>query len=164
MFFKKHENVKRTVEKREESAHHGMSIAACLGAIWLSKSVEWHSSRAKWHTAPPSYIHAIPCNFALSDIFLRLINIQKKNSFFFFGVKLRHSNVSNSPIFKKSSLISLFSKIDQIKFFLGLMDLCSKLGAFAHASFIFKKSPSSSFQKKKIIITKISKNHAFTLN
>ena len=71
-----------------ESAHHGMSIVAWPGAIQHfksaerhSKSAEWHSSRAKWHLAPSSYIHATPCNFTLSDIFLRSFDTQKD----FFG-------------------------------------------------------------------------------
>ena len=104
MFFKKR-NVKHALEKRTESTYHGMSVVAWPGAIWHSKSVdrhsksaEWHSSRTKWHVGPPSYIHAIPCS---RNFFLRLINIQKD---FLFLIKLRHSNVSNSLVFKKSSL------------------------------------------------------------
>ena len=36
--FTKHENVKHTLEKREELAHHGVSVMAWPSAIWHSKS------------------------------------------------------------------------------------------------------------------------------
>ena len=90
----------------------------------------------------PCKFHVILCS---RTFFLGSINVQKD----FFLVKLRHSDVSDSPIFKKSSLASLFSKIDQIKFFSRLVNSCSKLREFAYGSFIFKK----------IIIICSKKNH-----
>ena len=80
-FFKKRENVKHKLEKRKELAHQGVNVITWLGAIRHSKSVEWNSLRAKWHAAPPSYTCTTPCNFALSDIFLRSFGTQK----YFFG-------------------------------------------------------------------------------
>ena len=56
--FKKHKNAKHALEKREELAHHGISIMTWPSAIQHSKSAEWHSSCVKWHVAPPSNIHA----------------------------------------------------------------------------------------------------------
>ena len=113
-------------------------VAGCHSASKSAKrhsiSAKWHSSCAKWDASPLSNIHAIPCNFVFSDNFFKISWHSK-----IFLVKLRHSDMSNSLVFKKSSLASLFSKIDQIKFFLRLMNSCSKLGAFAHVSFIFNQ-------------------------
>ena len=69
--------MKRTLEKREESANHGVCIVMWPSAIWYSKSAEWHSSFAKWHAAPQSYTHAIPWNFTFSCKFLRMFDTQK---------------------------------------------------------------------------------------
>ena len=116
-----------------------------------SKSAEWHSSCAMWHPLQPLHIYAISSNFVLLDIFLRLLNIQKV-FFFFFLAKLRHFDVSNSLVFKNHHLHHCFQKLIKSSFFLRLIDLCSKLEAFTHASFIFKELKKSSFHKK-IIIT-----------
>ena len=97
-------------------------------------------------------LHAILCSQAF--FFKDCLTFKK---IFFFGVKLRHSDMSNSLAFKNHHLHHYFQKLIKSSFFLRLMVLCSKLGAFAHGSFIFKK-------EKKIIITKISKNYAFIVN
>ena len=47
--------------------------------------------------------------------------------------------MSNSLVFKNHHLHPCSKKLIKSSFFLRLMDLCSKLGAFAHASFIFKE-------------------------
>ena len=73
----------------------------------------------------------------LSDIFFKDCLTFKK--IFFLGVKLRHSDMSNSLAFKNHHLHHYFQKLIKSSFFLRLMVLCSKLGAFAHASFIFKE-------------------------
>ena len=121
--------MKHTLENRTESAHHGVSVVAWPSAIRHSKSAnshfksaerhsksaKWHSSYAKWHAAPPLYIRAIPCNFAFSNNFfkdrLTLIKI------FFFWVKLRHSDVSNSLVFKNHHLHHCFQKLIKSSFF-----------------------------------------------
>ena len=119
MFFKKRENAKCALENHEESTHHGVSVMVWYCAIWhsrsaeqYSKSAEWHSLVSKWHAALRSYIHAIPCSFMFSCHFLRSFDTQKD----FFIIKLRHSDKSNTLVFKKSSPASLFSKSDQLKF------------------------------------------------
>ena len=127
-----------------------------------SKSAEWHFSCAKWHAMPPSYFHAIPCNFAFSNIFLGSFNTQK--DFFFrsnWGILMCHL-----ICFQKSSLASLFSKTGQIEVFFfspRLMNSCSKLGAFAHVLFIFKRDHHHHFFLKKSS-SRFQKNHAFILN
>ena len=121
--------------------HECRDMARCIwhfqGAEWHSKIAKWHSSCAMWHPLQPLHIYAISSNFVLLDIFLRLLNIQKV--FFFFLAKLRHFDVSNSLVFKNHHLHHCFQKLIKSSFFLRLMVLCSKLGAFAHGSFIFKK-------------------------
>ena len=138
------------------------------GAIRHSKSAEWHSSYAKWHPARPSYTHAIPCNFAFLDFFLGPFNTQI--FFFFFKVKLGHSNMPNSFVLKNHRFHHCFQKLIKSRFFPRLMNSCSKLGALAHVSFIFKRkrkkrTPSSFFfffQKNSS--SRFPKNHAFILN
>ena len=120
-----------------------------------SKSAEWHFSCAKWHAMPPSYFHAIPCNFAFSNIFLGSFNTQK--DFFFrsnWGILMCHL-----ICFQKSSLASLFSKTGQIEvffFFPKTYEFMFQTRGIRPCLIHFQKRPPSSFFKKKIII-KISK-------
>ena len=51
-------------------------------AIQHSKSAQRHSSNAKWHSALPSLIRTISCNFAFSSIFLKNVKHSKKKKKF----------------------------------------------------------------------------------
>ena len=101
IFFKKHENVKHTLEKREESAHQGVSFMAWPSAIRHSKSAEQHSSNAKRHTASPSLIHAILRSWTF---FKGSSNTQ----IFVFLVKLGHLDMPNLSVFKNHQLHHYF--------------------------------------------------------
>ena len=51
MFFKKLENAKHALKKRERLAHHGVGQSAHKSAIWHSKSADRHFSSADWHSS-----------------------------------------------------------------------------------------------------------------
>ena len=140
-----------------------MRTAVWPNAIQHSKSVEWHFSCAKWHVAPLSNIHAILCDFVFSDIFFKDQLTFKKILFFSFGSNEGILMCLTHLFSRNHHLHHCFQKLIKSSF-LRLMNSCSKLGAFAHGSFILKKNHQHLFEKKKIIITKISKNHAFILN
>ena len=137
--------MKCSLEKREELAHHGMSVVAWPRAIRHSKSAEWHSHLPSG-TQPIGrtlmQFHVLLCSRVIFQDRLTLKKI--------FLIKLGHFDMSISLIFRNHHLHHCFQKLIKSSFF-KLMNSCSKLVAFTYGSFIFqkKKKKSSSFVKKK---------------
>ena len=104
--------MKCSLEKREELAHHGMSVVAWPRAIRHSKGAEWHSHLPSG-TQPigPTLMqfHVLLCSRVIFQDRLTLKKI--------FLIKLGHFDMSISLIFRNHHLHHCFQKLIKSSFF-----------------------------------------------